>query len=173
MLQKADSMTDIANLFDALAQTAPALAESSAKQRTDKIAALTDAVLANKQKLFDASHEERGTCDMDVAAELMMLKMESDFICKNLGKWVKPQRVKGSMASFGKKSYIYHEPKGVGLNLSTWNAPAVIGLYPLLPAIAAGNAVCLKPSELAPYSATVLREIVEGVFPANEFAVVS
>ncbi len=58
------------------------------------------------------------------------------------------------------------------LNLSTWNAPVAIGLVPAIGAIAAGNAVLLKPSELAPHSAKVLREIIASCFPPDEFAVV-
>jgi aldehyde dehydrogenase (NAD+) len=60
----------------------------------------------------------------------------------------------------------------VVLNLSTWNAPVAIGLVPAIAAIAAGNAVLLKPSELAPLSASLLREIVAAAMPEDEFAVV-
>jgi len=166
------TVNDIPAILEGLRKKAPALKASSAADRVDRINRLVDAVLANRERLYAASHQERGTCDMDVAAELMMLDMERKFFVKNLKKWLGPQKVKGSLASMGKKSYILYEPKGVVLNLSTWNAPAVIGLYPLLPAIAAGNACVLKPSELAPFSATVLREIVESVFPRDEFAVI-
>jgi aldehyde dehydrogenase (NAD+) len=71
----------------------------------------------------------------------------------------------------GKKAYIQYEPKGVVLNLSTWNAPLAIGLVPAIAAIAAGNTVLLKPSELAPQSAALLSEIVAAAMPDNEFAV--
>ncbi|MEN8723266.1 MAG: aldehyde dehydrogenase family protein [Alphaproteobacteria bacterium] len=164
-------MTDIAATFAGLKANTPALKQTTGKARADRILALLDATLSRKEELYAASNKERGTCDMDVAAELMMLSMEAKFIAKNVAKWVKPHKVKGSLASMGKKSYLYYEPKGVVLNLSTWNAPAVIGLYPMLPAIAAGNACYLKPSELAPYSAEVLEKIVSDVFPADEFAV--
>jgi aldehyde dehydrogenase (NAD+) len=46
-----------------------------------------------------------------------------------------------------------------------------IGLVPAVAAIAAGNSFALKPSELAPHSATVLREVMAATFPENEFAV--
>jgi len=67
---------------------------------------------------------------------------------------------------------VQYEPKGVVLNLATWNAPVAIGLVPLMGAIAAGNTMLLKPSELAPKSAQVLADIVASVFPDDEFAVV-
>ncbi|MGB0920250.1 MAG: aldehyde dehydrogenase family protein [Alphaproteobacteria bacterium] len=163
---------DIPAIFAKLQANTAALKARSATERAARITALMDEVLKRKHDLIAASEIERGSQDLDVAAELMMLKMESDFIAKNVGKWMKRQKVKGSMAAFGKTSYVLYEPKGVVLNLSTWNAPAVISFYPLLPAIAAGNACLLKPSELAPHSSKILKEIVEAVFPADEFAVV-
>lgn len=163
---------NIPGIFAKLQDNAAALKARSGAERAQRIKALLEAVLKRKHDLIAASEIERGSQDLDVAAELMMLKMEADFIAKNVTKWMKRQKVKGSMAAFGKTSYVLYEPKGVVLNLSAWNAPAVISLYPLLPAIAAGNACLLKPSELAPHSAKILKEIVEAVFPAEEFAVV-
>jgi aldehyde dehydrogenase (NAD+) len=84
---------------------------------------------------------------------------------------MRPHRVRNSAATLGKKCYILYEPKGVVLNLSTWNAPVAIALVPAVAAIAAGNAFALKPSELAPHSATVLREVLEAAMPRDEFAV--
>jgi aldehyde dehydrogenase (NAD+) len=106
-----------------------------------------------------------------VAAQLVMLKSEVDFAAKRVVKWMKPRRVRNSAATLGKRCYVLHEPKGVVLNLATWNAPVCIGLVPAVGAIAAGNAFALKPSELAPHSATVLREVMEATLPPHEFAV--
>jgi len=129
------------------------------------------AVLANKQRFYDAAHTEMKACDLDVAAQLVMVKSEVDFIAKHVATWMKPRRVRNSAATLGKKCYILYEPKGVVLNLSTWNAPIAIGLFPAAAAIAAGNAFALKPSELAPHSASVLRDVLEGALPREEFAV--
>ena len=100
-----------------------------------------------------------------------MIKSETDFAVKHVARWMRPRRVRNSAATLGKKCYVLHEPKGVVLNLSTWNAPVCIGIVPAIAAIAAGNAFALKPSELAPHSATVLREVIEAEFPPEEFAV--
>jgi aldehyde dehydrogenase (NAD+) len=79
--------------------------------------------------------------------------------------------VKGSLMTLGKKSYIKYEPKGMVLNLATWNAPYAIAFVPAMGALAAGNAVILKPSELAPHSAKVIADIVRSVYSPEEFTV--
>jgi aldehyde dehydrogenase (NAD+) len=162
---------DLTERFSALRASVPALALSDARSRAQKIRQMIAAVLANKQRFYDAAHTELGAGDLDVAAQLVMLRSEGDFAIKNLARWMRPRRVRNSAATLGKKCYIHCEPKGVILNLSTWNAPVAIGLVPAIAAIAAGNAFALKPSELAPHSATVLREVIESVFPPAEFAI--
>jgi aldehyde dehydrogenase (NAD+) len=162
---------DVKARFAALREGSRTLAAASAAQRAARLKTMLAAVLANKQRFYDAAHTEMKACDLDVAAQLVMVKSEVDFVAKRVGAWMKPRRVRNSAATLGKKCYILHEPKGVVLNLSTWNAPIAIALVPAVAAIASGNAFALKPSELAPYSASVLREVLEGALPADEFAV--
>lgn len=157
--------------FAALRQNTPNLAARGARARAERIRALVSAVLANKKRFYEAAYTEVKACDLDVAAQLVMLKGEGDYAIKHLARWVRPRRVRNSAATFGKKCYILYEPKGVVLNLATWNAPVCIGLVPAVSAIAAGNAFVLKPSELAPHSSALLAEVIRAEFPANEFAV--
>jgi aldehyde dehydrogenase (NAD+) len=162
---------DIKARFAQLRQGSRTLAAANGSQRAERLRAMLAAVLANKQRFYDAAHTELKACDLDVAAQLVMVKSEVDFVAKRVGGWMKPRRVRNSAATLGKKCYILYEPKGVVLNLSTWNAPIAIALVPAVAAIAAGNAFALKPSELAPHSATLLREVLEAAMPHDEFAV--
>jgi aldehyde dehydrogenase (NAD+) len=162
---------DIKERFALLRSGGRTLAAANAAQRAQRLRAVLAAVLTNKQRFYDAAHAELKACDLDVAAQLVMVKSEIDFAVKHLARWMKPQRVRNSAATLGKKCYILHEPKGVVLNLSTWNAPVAIALVPAVAALAAGNSFALKPSELAPHSATVLREVLESAMPREEFAV--
>jgi aldehyde dehydrogenase (NAD+) len=163
-------MQDIATAFEALRTGSRRLADASAADRADRIRAMVAAVLANKQRFYDAAHAELKACDLDVAAQLVMIRTEADFARKHLASWMKPRRVRNSAATLGKKCYILYEPKGVVLNLSTWNAPLCIGLVPAIAALAAGNSFALKPSELAPHSAALLREVMDKALPQDEFA---
>ncbi len=58
-------------------------------------------------------------------------------------------------------NYTRHEPYGVVVQITPWNAPIFTGGWQIAPAICAGNAVLLKPSELTPLSTTVLAKLIE------------
>lgn len=59
-------------------------------------------------------------------------------------------------------NYTRHEPIGVVTQITPWNAPVFTGGWQIAPAICAGNAVMIKPSELTPLSTTVLAKVIEG-----------
>ena len=164
-------MQNVEARFAALSEGSRTLARTTGPERADRLRRMLAAVLTHRKRFYDAAFTELKACDLDVAAQLVMLKSEIDHAARHVARWMKPRRVRNSAATLGKRCYILHEPKGVVLNLSTWNAPVAIGLVPAVAAIAAGNAFALKPSELAPHSATVLREVMEATLPPNEFAV--
>ncbi|MEP3890619.1 MAG: aldehyde dehydrogenase family protein [Hellea sp.] len=160
--------SDIAAKVQALKDATPRLRNSTAAERCAKMKALWEATVDRKDDLFKAANIERGTHDLDMAAELVMLKSEVDFMCKNLAKWMKPEKVKNSLATMGKRCEIRRQSKGVALNMAAYNAPTAESFVPMLASIAAGNAMAIKPSELAPDSAQIIQEIVNKVFPADE-----
>ena len=57
-------------------------------------------------------------------------------------------------------TFIHREPYGLALIIGPWNFPVQLSLVPMAGAIAAGNAVIVKPSELAPATAEVLRKTI-------------
>ncbi|KAL3638831.1 hypothetical protein CASFOL_016738 [Castilleja foliolosa] len=79
---------------------------------------------------------------------------------KDLPRWMKPEKVKTSMTTFPSSGEIVSEPLGVVLIISTWNYPFRLSLDPVIGAIAAGNAVVLKPSEVAPATSSVLSKLL-------------
>ncbi|WVU11673.1 aldehyde dehydrogenase family protein [Natranaerobius thermophilus JW/NM-WN-LF] len=70
---------------------------------------------------------------------------------KNLTKILKPEKRKTPLAAIGNVSWIEYFPKGVIGIISPWNYPLQLAMIPVITAIAAGNAVILKPSELTPF----------------------
>ena len=84
---------------------------------------------------------------------------------------MKPVRVMPTKATFGTRSYIRYEPMGVNLIIAPWNYPINLTLCPLISAIAAGNTVILKPSEMTPHASAFLRELVQELFDEKEVAV--
>ena len=157
--------------FDRMAAGAPALAQTSAEQRVAKLKGLLQAMLDAREAIIAAGQKELRVHETDIDGQLLMVKAEIEFISKNLSSWMAQQPVQGSLMTLGKKSYVRHEPKGMILHLSTWNAPIAEAFVMGAGAIAAGNAFVLKPSELASESAQVLAEIVAKAMPEDEFAV--
>ncbi|RCW73173.1 aldehyde dehydrogenase (NAD+) [Saliterribacillus persicus] len=98
------------------------------------------------------------------STEIGILYEEIAFIRKNLKKWSQPKRVKTPLTHTGSKSYIYAQPYGVALIIAPWNYPVQLALSPLIGAIAAGNCVILKPSEMTPHTANILEKIINAVF---------
>lgn len=161
-------MSKISKQFDKLKAATPRLRNSTAQERAAKLQAVWDATVARKDDIFAAGHKERGTHDLDIAAELVMVKGEIDYAIKNVEKWMKPERVKNSLNTMGKRCEIWRQSKGVVLNMAAYNAPTAEAIVPIIPAIAAGNAVAIKPSELAPASAKIIKEIINTALPSDE-----
>jgi len=91
---------------------------------------------------------------------------------KNLKCWAKPKRVLPSILNFPSSDFIYSEPYGKVLVISPWNYPFQLALCPLIAAVAAGNSVVLKPSELTPNTSSIIAEIISNVFSKNHVDVI-
>ena len=85
---------------------------------------------------------------------------------------MKPRRVRAPLALLGSRSRVMVEPKGVVLIISPWNFPVNLTFGPLVSAIAAGNCVILKPSEMTPHTSACMKRIVADVFDESEVAVI-
>ncbi|CAJ1974242.1 unnamed protein product [Sphenostylis stenocarpa] len=90
-----------------------------------------------------------------------MLKNSCEVILKELKHWMTPEKVKTSIRTFPSSAEIVPEPLGVVLVISAWNYPLLLSLDPVVGAIAAGNAVVLKPSEIAPATSSLLAKLIE------------
>lgn len=85
---------------------------------------------------------------------------EIKLLQKNLRKWTRPERVSTPLVALPGTSHRIAEPLGVVAIISPWNYPIQLLLSPAAGAIAAGNAVVLKPSEIAPHTSTVITELI-------------
>lgn len=90
---------------------------------------------------------------------------------KNINKWAKPKSILPSLLNFPSTDYIYKEPYGNVLVIAPWNYPFQLALCPLISAVAAGNRVVLKPSELTPHTSAIIAKIIEKTFHVNHVEV--
>ncbi|TDP02126.1 aldehyde dehydrogenase [Flavobacterium sp. 245] len=83
---------------------------------------------------------------------------------KNINSWAKPKNIFPSLLNFPSTDYIYKEPYGKVLVIAPWNYPFQLALCPLIAAVAAGNRVFLKPSELTPHTSAIIAKIISKTF---------
>ena len=91
---------------------------------------------------------------------------------KNIDKWAKPQLVLPSLLNFPSTDYIYKEPFGKVLVIAPWNYPFQLALCPAIAAIASGNQVVIKPSELTPNTSKIIAKIISETFDTNHVEVI-
>jgi aldehyde dehydrogenase (NAD+) len=140
--------------------------------RIDRLNRLGKCVKAHIQEIEAAIQKDLGRHPTETdLLELVPVFDELKFAIKNLKKWMRPQRVGTPLSLFGTKSELRLDPKGVVLIISPWNYPFSLGVVPLVAALAAGNRVLLKPSELAPETSNVIAKIIKEAFNTNEVAV--
>ena len=134
--------------------------------RKQQLLLLRKAVYQYEKELHDALYADlKKNPEESWVTETGFLISEINHTLKHLKGWMKRKKVPTNLVNLPSKSYIYKEPLGVVLIIGPWNYPLQLLFTPLVGAIAAGNTVVLKPSELAPATAAVMEKIISRVFP--------
>ncbi len=107
-----------------------------------------------------------------LATETQIVLAEIRLAIKKLDRWAKPKKVSASWINFPSTEWIHKEPYGTILVIAPWNYPFQLALSPVIGAIAAGNTIVLKPSEMAPHTSAIIKEIIEAVCLPEHIAVV-
>jgi aldehyde dehydrogenase (NAD+) len=97
-------------------------------------------------------------------SEIGVVLTDIAYTVRKMRRWAQPRRRPPSWGLRPARARVYPEPQGVVLILGPWNYPFQLLFSPLVAALAAGNCVCLKPSELAPEVSKVMRAIVDEAF---------
>jgi aldehyde dehydrogenase (NAD+) len=129
-------------------------------------------IIKREKDIINALYEDLKKPEFEsVLTETEVVTGELNLTIRNINAWAKPKRVFPSMLNFPSTDKIYSEPYGNTLIISPWNYPYQLALSPLIGAIAAGNTVVLKPSELAPHTSKILEEIITTVFETKHVSV--
>lgn len=140
-------------------------------QRKRKLRKLKGVIQSYEPAIFAALHEDLGKSEFEAAlSEVYLVYSEIDFALKHLRSWMKPKRVGATLSGLLTKNRIYYEPKGVGLIMAPWNYPFQLLISPLVSAMAAGNCVMLKPSEISSAISRVVTQMINENFDPNEIA---
>jgi coniferyl-aldehyde dehydrogenase len=143
--------------------------------RRDRLARLAALVGENESRFAQAVDSDFGDRSEHETrlAELYIVAAEIADAQAHLRKWMRRERVGTPLHLMPGRAFIERQPLGVAGIISPWNYPVQLALAPALGALAAGNRVMLKPSELTPATSGLLQELVAARFAEDEFAVIT
>ncbi|TQD75736.1 hypothetical protein C1H46_038709 [Malus baccata] len=129
--------------------------------RVSQLNGILKLITKKEREIVDALRSDLSKPELESQVyEISMLKNSCKLAIKELRKWMKPEKVKTSIAVFPASAEIVSEPLGAILVISAWNYPFLLSLDPVVGAIASGNVVVLKPSELAPATSSLLAKLL-------------
>ena len=162
-------------LFKSLKAKSYDLRQEPIEERKIRLLRLKQWLHTNLNRLNEAAYADLRKPEIEFnAIEILHVFNEIKVALKHLDQWTRPKLVDAHIEMLGTRSEICFEPRGVCLVISPWNYPFSLSVGPLVSAIAAGNCVVLKPSELAPHISSEIRRMVKEVFdPAVVVAIVS
>ncbi|MDC7769141.1 aldehyde dehydrogenase [Priestia megaterium] len=141
--------------------------------RIETLKKLRELVVRHENDILKAVKADLNKPEMEAKrAEVGLVLSEIDFAVENLAEWAAPKEVETPSTHAGAKSYIYQDPYGLALVIAPWNYPFQLAVSPVVGAIAAGNCVVLKPSELTPHTSSLLAKMFNENFPEEYLTVV-
>ena len=105
-------------------------------------------------------------------SELALTVAELEFMIDHLADWAEPEKAKLPLWVRPGRGYVRREPLGVALVIAPWNYPVELVVLPMAAALAAGNCVVGKPSELAPITSETLASLVPRFLDERAVAIV-
>src|SRR3984885_15099513 len=141
--------------------------------RLDRLARLRAAVSENEGRFEQAISADFGhrSATETLIAETMLVLGEIRHAAKHLKKWMAPQRVSTALQFMPARNRLIPQPLGVVGIIAPWNYPLQLTLAPAVGALAAGNRVMIKPSELVPRFSALLKEVIAAKFDPTEILV--
>lgn len=140
--------------------------------RLESLKKLRRAIQSREGEIMAALKQDLNKSEQEAfISEIGYMVQEISFVTKNTKFWARPQKVKTALTHMGSSSYIYPEPYGVSLIIAPWNYPFMLALSPLVGAVAAGNCVVLKPSELTPHVSALLADLIADTFDPGHVTV--
>lgn len=148
-----------------------------ARVRRDRLRRAARVLVANRDRLCEAMNADFGnrprllSMMTDIAVAVRSLRDAE----RRVARWMRPERreLPFPLGLLGCRGHVEFQPKGVVGIVAPWNYPVNLVFIPLAGALAAGNRVMIKTSELAPATGGLCRELLAAEFDASEVAVVT
>jgi betaine-aldehyde dehydrogenase len=162
---------DVAIAYDAAAAAFETWRETTPGERQLALLKFADALEARAEELAEVEVENTGKPRAGIVAEEIDVMVDQvrffagaarNLEGKSAGEYMKDHT-----------SFVRREPIGVIGQVTPWNYPAMMAIWKIAPALAAGNTVVLKPSDTTPVSTLLLAEIASEFLPKGAFNVVT
>ena len=167
---KSANEQDVKDAYEAAYEASKLWASTSPSERIGYLEGLVKVFEEEKETVYDVIREEGGSslakCDFEFFTSISIIKLAMSY----------PERMKGTILPSnipGKENYIIKEPKGVIGVIAPWNVPLVLAMRSVIPAIALGNTVVLKPASDTPASSLMIADFFDKAgFPKGVINVV-
>jgi coniferyl-aldehyde dehydrogenase len=165
---------DMRATFDAQRAAFLRAGAPSLQERRADLKKLADAIGSSGERLAaaisaDFGHRSRHETEI---GEIFPAQSAIRHTLRHVARWMRPKRVAVGFELMPASARILYQPVGVVGIISPWNYPFNLAIVPLVAALAAGNRVMLKPSELTPRTSDFLAELLAGLFPPEQVATI-
>lgn len=133
------------------------------KQRANVLLSVRDLLLAKQENIIQTICAENGKPRLEAISEFFYVCDVITFYAKQAKRFLKPERVTPHLLR-NKKVTVHYQPRGVIGLITPWNFPFILTIGEAIPALMAGNAVVIKPSEWTPLIAKLGCEILQQAF---------
>src|SRR6266700_1976657 len=170
---KSPGLAALDDAFHAMFEAARAEVAPTLETRLDRLTRLRAVIAENEARFEQAISADFGhrSATETTIAETLFLLGEIKHASKHLKTWMAPRRIATALQFMPAKNRLIPQPLGVVGIIAPWNYPLQLTLAPAIGAIAAGNRVIIKPSELVPHFAGLLKETVAQKFDAAEMLI--
>jgi aldehyde dehydrogenase (NAD+) len=165
VLTEISALESIRQAFIRLKKRALELRTEPIKPRIERLQKLRKWIHQNRHSIHEAMFTDfrKPSAEVD-AIELFHVLNEIQLACDKLEDWARPKKIDAPITMLGTRSFIQYEPRGVCLIISPWNYPFSLAVGPLVSALAAGNNVVIKPSELTPHVSSLISKMAGEIF---------
>lgn len=173
-LLEVDKMNIFKTQFDVVNNALHNTPVSTLVQRSEKLLSLRSQLVSSTPALIESLSLDYGhrSAQDTLVADIMPCISNIDYTLEHLYEWSAPsQREPGVLLAGTSKVQVIYQPKGVVGIITPWNFPIQLSVEPLIAAIAAGNRVMIKLSELTPNLNAVLKSLLASVFDETEVMV--
>ncbi len=152
-------------VFDNCRKAVPRLRLEGVAPRKERLKALRNWIRQNRSLIHESVYADFRKPPLETdATEIFHVLNEIKLALQSIDRWAAPKKVDAPLTMVGTRSWIQYEPRGVCLIISPWNYPFSLAAGPLVSALAAGNAVILKPSEMTPSVSATIKRMCDEIF---------